>query len=206
MKLVARVARTRNLSVAIWHTCTFSSSVALVNFRSDAGLHWDPFKGLAISEGKRTILAREHVIDNIFRKLPSKGPAIIKCNYLWWHGAREQTLTIIFSMRRTMFSCVLRELFSYFGQKVSFGIKVQSEPGRMSCFNVGRFMGRLNWSFECENYSSCMAGFRPTLLSGRLLRGTGKKRIALPTLWEDNPLFYGQLVLAGKFLSWFKGK
>ena len=76
------------------------------------GSDWDPFKGLAISKGKRPILAREHLIDvNI-------------CRYMWWHDAREQDLTFIFSMRRMMSSCILRELFSYFGQKCLFGVKV----------------------------------------------------------------------------------
>ena len=50
---------------------------------SNPGLDWDPFKGLTISEGKGPILAREHLIDNIFMELPSKGPTIIKCKHLW---------------------------------------------------------------------------------------------------------------------------
>ena len=52
-------------------------------------LHWDPFKGLAISEGKGPIFAREQLIEIIFRELPSKGPTIIKCKHLWWHAARK---------------------------------------------------------------------------------------------------------------------
>ena len=35
-------------------------------------------KGLAISEGKGLILIREHLIENIYREMPSKWPTIIK--------------------------------------------------------------------------------------------------------------------------------
>ena len=44
-------------------------------------LDWDPFKGLAISEGKGPILAHEHLIENIFRELPSKGAHIRACSH-----------------------------------------------------------------------------------------------------------------------------
>ena len=43
---------------------------------------------------------------------------------MWLHDATEQALAFIFSMRRMRFSCILRELFSYFGHKFLFVVKV----------------------------------------------------------------------------------